>query len=101
MYRSASQAHTSGASKIKIFFFHAEDGIRDWSVTGVQTCALPILTVFHLERDHHHRHLQTHIHTETNRGSRALLEAIHEPEQQRCRGKWFYSKLHDIYHGMP
>src|SRR5438046_6845438 len=25
-----------------IFFFHAEDGIRDWSVTGVQTCALPI-----------------------------------------------------------
>src|SRR5262249_58024757 len=24
-------------------FFQAEDGIRDWSVTGVQTCALPIL----------------------------------------------------------
>src|SRR5262249_57458791 len=23
-------------------FFQAEDGIRDWSVTGVQTCALPI-----------------------------------------------------------
>src|SRR5258706_10722106 len=28
------------------FFFQAEDGIRDWSVTGVQTCALPILTAF-------------------------------------------------------
>src|SRR5437773_10731036 len=26
------------------FFFHAEDGIRDRDVTGVQTCALPILT---------------------------------------------------------
>ena len=26
----------------KISFFQAEDGIRDWSVTGVQTCALPI-----------------------------------------------------------
>src|SRR5437762_13972742 len=26
------------------FFFQAEDGIRDTSVTGVQTCALPILT---------------------------------------------------------
>src|SRR5438046_4716295 len=25
------------------FFFEDEDGIRDWSVTGVQTCALPIL----------------------------------------------------------
>src|SRR5260370_5777028 len=26
------------------FFFQAEDGIRDSSVTGVQTCALPIWT---------------------------------------------------------
>src|SRR5882762_909012 len=26
------------------FFFQAEDGIRDSSVTGVQTCALPICT---------------------------------------------------------
>src|SRR2546430_13744128 len=25
-----------------IFFFQAEDGIRDLTVTGVQTCALPI-----------------------------------------------------------
>src|SRR5687768_17699381 len=27
----------------RIFFFQAEDGIRDVAVTGVQTCALPIL----------------------------------------------------------
>src|SRR5437764_2423488 len=27
------------------FFFQAEDGIRDTSVTGVQTCALPIYPV--------------------------------------------------------
>src|SRR5262249_59839804 len=27
------------------FFFQAEDGIRDWSVTGVQTCALPIWVI--------------------------------------------------------
>src|SRR3712207_8152714 len=27
---------------VKIFFFQAEDGIRDIGVTGVQTCALPI-----------------------------------------------------------
>src|ERR1019366_1077700 len=25
--------------------FQAEDGIRDWSVTGVQTCALPIFLI--------------------------------------------------------
>src|SRR5437762_6902458 len=28
-----------------VFFFQAEDGIRDTSVTGVQTCALPISTL--------------------------------------------------------
>src|SRR5207302_4858274 len=28
------------------FFFQAEDGIRDFHVTGVQTCALPIFTVY-------------------------------------------------------
>src|SRR3712207_469335 len=28
------------------FFFQAEDGIRDIGVTGVQTCALPILSRF-------------------------------------------------------
>src|SRR5690606_39439988 len=27
---------------ICVFFFQAEDGIRDFHVTGVQTCALPI-----------------------------------------------------------
>src|SRR2546430_6919105 len=26
----------------EVFFFQAEDGIRDLTVTGVQTCALPI-----------------------------------------------------------
>ena len=28
---------------VVFFFFQAEDGIRDDLVTGVQTCALPIL----------------------------------------------------------
>src|SRR5690606_40670034 len=29
---------------VSSFFFQAEDGIRDFHVTGVQTCALPIST---------------------------------------------------------
>ena len=46
-----------------VFFFQAEDGIRDIGVTGVQTCALPIyriiwscrnLSVF--ENDHKTEH---------------------------------------------
>src|SRR5690606_40331366 len=28
------------------FFFQAEDGIRDFHVTGVQTCALPIYRIY-------------------------------------------------------
>src|SRR2546421_6874494 len=31
-----------------VFFFQAEDGIRDLIVTGVQTCALPISCVWNL-----------------------------------------------------
>src|SRR3712207_6944684 len=36
--------------EFSVFFFQAEDGIRDIGVTGVQTCALPIL-----RRNHTHR----------------------------------------------
>src|SRR2546426_5855577 len=40
-------SHTLSLSIILLFFFffffQAEDGIRDYKVTGVQTCALPIL----------------------------------------------------------
>src|SRR5689334_25370369 len=38
-------AHPSGQRSSTVsFFFRAEDGIRDGTVTGVQTCALPIFT---------------------------------------------------------
>src|SRR5699024_12049606 len=54
-----------------IFFFQAEDGIRDRNVTGVQTCALPIclelaeklapgheVAVYtHDDTDHIHNHI--------------------------------------------
>src|SRR5437870_11587458 len=33
-----------------VFFFQAEDGIRDGHVTGVQTCALPILSAWVVRR---------------------------------------------------
>src|SRR2546429_777873 len=34
-----------------VFFFQAEDGIRDVAVTGVQTCALPIYTTSEGKRE--------------------------------------------------
>src|SRR3989475_7613446 len=33
---------TCSRGQFFVFFFQAEDGIRDLTVTGVQTCALPI-----------------------------------------------------------
>src|SRR5260221_9844049 len=43
-----TQKHQSCFFIEVVFFFQAEDGIRDHCVTGVQTCALPISEV----RDH-------------------------------------------------
>src|SRR5256886_6514472 len=40
-YFAGPHGRTSFGSYI-FFFFQAEDGIRDLTVTGVQTCALPI-----------------------------------------------------------
>src|SRR3989440_4642109 len=52
------------------FFFQAEDGIRDLIVTGVQTCALPILIVGGLTRVY-----------EINRNFRNEgISTIHNPE---------------------
>src|SRR5687768_18418197 len=50
-YGYAAQIHILGLFGISlvllfVFFFQAEDGIRDVAVTGVQTCALPISHVF-------------------------------------------------------
>src|SRR2546430_12121268 len=46
---STMQTMTNGGDGcmrgVYIFFFQAEDGIRDLTVTGVQTCALPIYEI--------------------------------------------------------
>src|SRR2546430_4729998 len=49
--RSVSGRVTSVWAWVSFFFFQAEDGIRDLTVTGVQTCALPILSSFRTDRD--------------------------------------------------
>src|SRR2546430_8079994 len=43
LVRAPSGAHA--LELVLFFFFQAEDGIRDLTVTGVQTCALPIYLV--------------------------------------------------------
>src|SRR5256885_133312 len=40
--QTQNQRYGSSHIGATVFFFQAEDGIRDYKVTGVQTCALPI-----------------------------------------------------------
>src|SRR5207237_7451401 len=53
---------------VSFFFFQAEDGIRDSSVTGVQTCALPISD--DLTKLHNARYLRQYLVTEMKRARR-------------------------------
>src|SRR3989475_6054253 len=58
------------------FFFQAEDGIRDLTVTGVQTCALPICSEVQL--DEATRTLQLH-----HRDTRFDASSHRLPEEMR------------------
>src|SRR2546430_6889790 len=59
-----------------VFFFQAEDGIRDLTVTGVQTCALPISipvgSSAH-QRDSENRSSRGHEQGRTDRNRRARI----------------------------
>src|SRR5690606_40745428 len=86
------------------FFFQAEDGIRDFHVTGVQTCALPICHLFyetkaeHTQDDGHffHHVIKTEIRgivpvilrDELGEGGAAQrLYAAHNKAYQHCRSE--------------
>src|SRR5688572_32136499 len=57
------------------FFFQAEDGIRDLTVTGVQTCALPIYFISTQRRD-------TRAHS-----SRPASISSYRPSSERCSAR--------------
>src|SRR5256885_11517785 len=68
------------------FFFQAEDGIRDYKVTGVQTCALPILSA---------RSLLVAITCDAQKEQMVCpwpLRSINRSEERRvgkeCRSRW-------------
>src|SRR5688500_19956876 len=71
------------------FFFQAEDGIRDYKVTGVQTCALPIS-----ERDDH---LLTDVDVvavdqDLQRAGSSALRSEERRVGKECRCRWW------VYH---
>src|SRR5262249_57230210 len=78
------------------FFFQAEDGIRDWSVTGVQTCALPISRHRHRAGGPRRRLLWRERHGEAPRvqpgGAEPAIALRRRSEERRvgkeCRARW-------------
>src|SRR2546430_13627074 len=64
------------------FFFQAEDGIRDLTVTGVQTCALPIFA--HLSYTSFRSHSEAFL---AYRDRNGQLRAAYERAYERQRGK--------------
>src|SRR5256885_7720460 len=88
------------------FFFQAEDGIRDYKVTGVQTCALPIWDTNRLAQlalgparivlDHQHRarapHQALDRRDDVARLARLEQEGRSRSEERRvgkeCRSRW-------------
>src|SRR5690606_39431203 len=60
------------------FFFQAEDGIRDFHVTGVQTCALPIFRL----RPHYPRSVAAASYQRRCRSTCCRPERL----EGRCRG---------------
>src|SRR5438046_6318354 len=67
------------------FFFQAEDGIRDWSVTGVQTCALPIFDAERPTAVHRGRPFRVKPRTGS---SRRAARSEERRVGKECRSRW-------------
>src|SRR5688500_20377375 len=78
--RPAVTTTTLGKPTVFYFFFQAEDGIRVYKVTGVQTCALPICSCADA------------VHTPVTPRPTASSTAIHRSEERRVgkegRSRW-------------
>src|SRR5208282_4506590 len=83
---------------ILFFFFQAEDGIRDATVTGVQTCALPIFEAVVKSMEVAYR-MQTE--------APEVFDIRKESEERRvgkeCRSRWspYHSKKNDASRQRP
>src|SRR5205085_9339342 len=81
------------------FFFQAEDGIRDLTVTGVQTCALPISVTADVQWIDSHERLEAGLADFSRRGiDLAALQAHRAGDEIKFYGlaggaffHWFYS----------
>src|SRR5688572_31791946 len=75
------------------FFFQAEDGIRDLTVTGVQTCALPIYEHAHDARSGRNTSAHCRADSRTSPGDRGwtyglFIGADSRLHRRRCDRRW-------------
>src|SRR5690606_40574888 len=77
-----------------LFFFQAEDGIRDFHVTGVQTCALPISpaherfvfdTIIELSRAEYRRRVERRLTVAKSRGQDFIGRSEERRVGKECR----------------
>src|SRR5256885_5609827 len=66
------------------FFFQAEDGIRDYKVTGVQTCALPISLIWRGSTRRRSRSRQSSVSMHCSRSSARRSEEHTSELQSPC-----------------
>src|SRR2546430_2121446 len=66
-----------------VFFFQAEGGIRDLTVTGVQTCALPIWRTARRSPENYDHRRALPAHGQENRRNRKARQAPQEQSQGR------------------
>src|SRR5216683_5052629 len=92
-------------SKRVLFFFQAEDGIRDLIVTGVQTCALPIWTTRAARNGDGNDRIGTR---EADRAPARHAGARPRGSEERrvgkeCRSRWspYHYKKKSVNHAMP
>src|SRR2546426_2636865 len=110
--RSDSRSYTC-VRRVFFFFFQAEDGIRDYKVTGVQTCALPISQRVRWDgRDRaegrgprggavparaHHRRPRPQPGRGGNAGVRAAADLAREPVGGGPGAGWHSRRLSEIF----
>src|SRR2546430_7812046 len=87
--RTTRRTSAAGASG---FFFQAEDGIGVWTVTGVQTCALPISSPITAATDRQRRMATRRSWTapvsgDERRFSISLITRSIQKERPRCSGR--------------
>src|SRR5205807_6779155 len=70
------------------FFFQAEDGIRDYKVTGVQTCALPISVSPRDENGWFHRQWKSGASDLSRHVRRCKVRSEERRVGKECRSRW-------------